>query len=195
MTADTSSQGKNNVGVLWWKVLHPDFATEEAFFCAFDILGAELYQRRGNGSDQTCVQLLKALPLLCQKKPHFCSWEIQGSIPLLPAEIWHVWTQTRSGVCLGKAPVLTPAILLTALHFLLTAASHPTSFLAPFLCFVHPFMSCLNADNELSTAGIGSLTFLHQALNTMGDLILDSSSRHNSNNYCYYHYNNNDGKI
>lgn len=53
-------------------------------------------------------------------------------------------------------------------------------------------MSCLNADNKLSMAGISSLTFLHKALSTMGALILDSSSRHNSHNY---HYNNNDGKI
>lgn len=78
------------------------------------------------------------------------------------------------------------------LRFLLAAASHPTSFLASFLSLIRTFVSCLTADSVFSTAGIGSLTFLHKALSTMGALILDSSSRHNSHNY---HYNNNDGKI
>lgn len=74
--------------VLWWNALHPNFATKEGFF--------------------------EGYPTGTSKYPHFCSWEIQGSFYLLPAEIWHVWTQTKSRVCLGKAPVLTTAILLAA---------------------------------------------------------------------------------
>lgn len=53
-------------GVLWWKVLHPGFATEEGVF----ISGHLTHLKQGSTREDAmaCEQLLKALLLLCQIK-------------------------------------------------------------------------------------------------------------------------------
>lgn len=114
--------------------------------------------------------------------------KLKGDFSFSLLRFWHVWTQ-RSWVCLGKAPVLTPAILLTVslVFCLLLPLILPHSWPLYSLSFAPAWLQTM-----FSTTGTSSLTFLHKALSTMGALILDSSSRHNSHNY---HYNNNDGKI
>lgn len=116
----------------------------------------------------------------------------KGAFSFSLLRFWRVWTQRRSRVCLGKAPVLTPATLLTVSLFfcLLLPLILPHSWPLYSLSFAPSYPAWLQT--MFSTTGISSLTFLHKALSTMGALILDSSSRHNSHNY---HYNNNDGKI
>lgn len=112
------------MGALWWNALHPDFATKEGFFFFWGGVNLTYLEQSSVGAGNRQLHAAMAAsdppaaaegyPTGTSKYPHFCSWEIQGSFHLLPAEIWHVWTQTKSRVCLGKAPVLTTAILLAA---------------------------------------------------------------------------------